>query len=80
METLRACSTTNRKRELAAGSAPLLAATMMSLANRPNSLPLASAACALPFAFHCAPIEFAFYVCPNAKFKSLVTSNQQGKK
>jgi hypothetical protein len=53
---------------------------MMSLAKRPKSLPLASAACALPFAFHCAPIEFAFYICPNAKFKSLVTFNQQGKK
>jgi hypothetical protein len=56
IEALRACSTTSRSRELLAGSAPLRAATMMSLASRPNSLPLASAACALPFAFHCAPM------------------------
>src|SRR6218665_1865806 len=57
METLRACSTTRRRRELSAGSAPLRAATMISLASLPNSLPLASAAWALPFAFHCAPIS-----------------------
>jgi hypothetical protein len=30
---------------------------MMSLANRPNSLPLALAASSLPFAFHCAPMS-----------------------
>jgi hypothetical protein len=30
------------------------------LANLPNSLPLASAACALPFAFHCAPMLILF--------------------
>ena len=57
IETLRACSTTKRSRALDAGSAPLRAAIMMSLARRPNSLPLALAASSLPFAFHCAPMS-----------------------
>ena len=59
IETLRACSTTSRSRELAAGSAPWRAAIMMSLASLPNSLPLALAARSLCFAFHCAPFADA---------------------
>ena len=56
MDTLRACSTTKRKRALLAGSAPLRAATVISFTSLVNILPLALAARSLPFAFHCAPM------------------------
>ncbi len=63
IEALRACSTTSRRRELEAGSAPLRAAIMISLASLLNSRPLALAARSLCFAFHWAPMSVSLNVC-----------------
>ena len=62
MEIFLACSTTKRNRAFEAGSAPLRAAIMMSLANFPKARPLALAANSLPFAFHCAPMFFPCFL------------------
>ncbi len=62
IEAFLACSTAKRKRGFMAGSAPLRAATMISLDNLPKTRPLVLAAISLCLAFHCAPIIILFNI------------------
>src|SRR5262245_41977102 len=51
-----AASTAMRRRGFMLGSAPLRAATMISLASFVKMRPFAAAASSRPFCFHCAPM------------------------